>query len=273
MNTQDTQTDKGIFALFKGTSGSGKTTAALSFPNPGVLDFDVKMPFVALKHFPKKSIEYWHFETLADVTSLIDSWISNNNCPCETIIVDSTTTIAKFLITKLSELVGETTSVQLQSIKRTKGGSDMMEAINIGIYNHELRFFMYLIDSFKLLWSRPNCNPKNVIFIAHVLAVDSAPDLKTKIITKTRSIVTAGRKAAAYIPMEFDNVWTFGFKEVGGIELNTESKIHYVMLSQTVGDDDAKCVYHLARQTDFTDKSLYDELQKQIRGAELFSDI
>jgi hypothetical protein len=263
MNTQDKQEDRGIFALFKGPSGSGKTVGAISFPNPGVLDFDRKMPAVALKHFPKKPIEYWQFESLSDCTNLIDGWITQNNCPVETVIIDSTTTIAKFIITCLSELVGETTSVQLRSVRKTKTGQDMMEAINIGIYNHELKFFMYLIDSMKLLWMRPG-NPRNVIFIAHVLTVEFGKELKTGIITKTRSIVTAGRKAAAYIPMEFDNVFQFGFKEEGGLE--GDSEIKHIMISQTIGDDDAKCAYNLTKITDFTNKSLYDEIQMQLRG-------
>ena len=267
MNTQDKQIEHGIFALFKGPSGSGKSVGAMSFPDPIVLDFDRKMPAIALKHFPKKSIEYCRFEKLEDITKLVDDWVKDKNCPYETVIIDSITTAALFLIRELSEMVGEKTSVQLQSIRKTAKGDSMPDAINISIYNHEVRFFNYLLDNFKILWSRPG-NPKNVIFIAHVIAVESSPDLKTKLITKTRSIITAGKKAAAYIPTEFDNVFNFGFREEGGFP--EESTIKHVMISQTIGDDEAKCAYNLARVTDFTNKPLYDEIQKQIRGAEIF---
>ena len=40
MNTLDKDVaEKGIFALFKGPSGSGKSVGALSFPTPYVFDF------------------------------------------------------------------------------------------------------------------------------------------------------------------------------------------------------------------------------------------
>jgi hypothetical protein len=42
------------------------------------------------------------------------------------------------------------------------------------------------------------------------------------------------------------------------------------MTSETSGDDDAKTAFLLAKYTDFTDKSLYELLQSQIAGKEMF---
>lgn len=267
MNTQDVQEEHGHFVLFKGPSGAGKSVGALSYPSPYVFDFDRKMPTIALKHFPKKRVEYDTFSDLNEVACKMTEF-QTEGCPHETLIFDSITSMCRLVVTSLSELLGESTPKQLQSIVRTGAGKPMLEAININIYNHETRFISYILDTAKILWARPG-NPKNIIFTAHITTVESAPDLKTKIVTRTRSIVTSGRKAAAIIPTEFDNVFMFGYKEVGGMD-GSQPTIQRIMITEPSGEDDAKTALNIQRTVDFTNGSLYEILQSQIAGVKMF---
>lgn len=265
-NTQDQQDEHGHFVLFKGPSGAGKSVAALSYPDPYVFDFDKKMPTIALKHFPRKRIDYDTFQDLNDIALKQQSFI-DHGCPHETLIYDSITSLARITVSSLSELLGESTPKQLQTIVRTGAGKPMLEAININIYNHETRFISYILDTAKLLWSRSG-NPKHIIFTAHVITSESAPDLKTKIVTRTRSIVTAGRKAAAIIPTEFDNIFMFGYKEDGGLD-GSASTIRRLALTVPAGEDDAKSALNVSREIDFTNGSFFDIVQSQIAGVEM----
>src|SRR5438445_12824568 len=80
-NTQDqTSLENKIFALFKGPSGSGKSVAGLSFPGLYVFDYDFKMPAIALKHFPKKSIDYDTFTDTNQVSDLMTEWLRCPRC-------------------------------------------------------------------------------------------------------------------------------------------------------------------------------------------------
>lgn len=268
MNTKDAVDQPGIFALFKGPSGSGKTVGALSYPNIWLADLDRKMPAVARKHFPGKDIEYDVFPDIFSLSSKISDWV-NGSCPYETLVYDSLTSLVSLIFKSIGDAKGEGTMQMLSSIKQTRGGKQMVELLGIDYYNAETRFFDWIIDANKVLYSRPG-NPKNIIFTAHILTTESAPDLKTKIVTRTRSIVTAGRKVAAYVPTQFDELYLFGTSETGGLD-GKESNIKHMMTTETSGEDDAKTAFKLQKITDFTNKSLYDELQLQLAGQELFS--
>jgi hypothetical protein len=268
MNTLDKRDSRtGIFSLFKGPSGSGKTVAALSFPNPYLVDLDRKMPAIADKHFPGKSIEYDVFPDIFELSSKISSWV-NGDCPYETVIYDSLTSLVSLIFKSIGEAKGEGTIQMLNTLKATRTGGKMVELLGIDYYNAETRFFDWIIDANKVLYSRQG-NPKNIIFTAHILTTESAPDLKTKIVTRTRSIVTAGRKVAAYVPTQFDEVYLFGTSEVGGLD-GRDSHVRHMMTSETSGEDDAKTAFKISKMTDFTNKSLYDQLQSQLAGEALF---
>jgi hypothetical protein len=144
----------------------------------------------------------------------------------------------------------------------------MVELMGYDYYNAEVRFIDWILSANKLLWSAPG-NPKNIIFIAHIVTVETKPDLKTKMVTKTRSIMALGNKAPAMIPGEFDELWLFGTREEGGLG-SSDGEIHHLMTTQTEGEDDAKTAYNLQRRTDFTKKNLYDLIQAQLAGSEMF---
>lgn len=266
MNTLTEESKEGgIFALFKGPSGSGKTVGALSFPSIHMSDFDKKMPAIARKHFPKKSIDYDQYDDIYAYKDQLLSWLGEGNCPYETLLNDSITSMISLILKSVGLAKGEGIENMLNTMHKFSG-KFKQDLMSIDYYNAETRITEWIMDICKQLYSQKG-NPKNIIFTAHILATESGPNLKTGIVTKTRSIVTAGKKVAAYIPTQFDDVWLFGTSKG---DLDPNSRVRHLMTSETSGEDDAKTAFRLAKMTDFTDANLYELIQQQIAGAEMF---
>jgi AAA domain-containing protein len=251
-STTDTQREHGLLAIFKGNSGEGKSVAALSFPKAYVFDFDRKMPSISHKHFPEKEVHWDTFEDIFQIDQrLIEFSIS---CPYETLIVDSITGLVNICVDSVGQVKGESVT---EILSRTSGKNKTIEMMGIDYYSAEDRFCTYFIDRLKTLWAREG-NPKHVIIVAHVVEVDSSPDLKTKIITRTRSIVSKGKKFAAWLPTGFDNVYIFGRQLPDMGEINQTVK--RIIKTEAFGEDSAKCSYNFPETIDFTNGSLYEKL-------------
>lgn len=257
-STLDAKPSDGALMLFKGDSGSGKSTAAFSFPDPYVFDFDKKMPGVARKHFPEKNIEYDVFDDIFQVSERLVQL--NENCPYQTLIADSFTSLANLTIESIGKVKGESVPEMLKHVQDTKNKNKQIEMMPIDYYGGEDRFCTYFVNQLKKLQARPG-NPKYVIIIAHVLTVDSAPDLKTKIVTRTRSIVSKGRKVAAWLPTEFDDMYIFGVQQPDPFQQST--KVRRFCLTESYDEDSAKCTLDIPTQIDFTDGSLFDRIFKR----------
>jgi hypothetical protein len=254
-STLDQTTNKGLLALFKGDSGEGKSVAALSFPTPYVFDFDRKMPWIAKKHYPNKKIDYDTYISIFETVPMVNELI--NYCPYETLIVDSFTGLANLCVSSLGLVKGESVPEILKRTQGTRGGGKQIEMMGIDYYSGEDRFCTFFVEQLKNLWTRDG-NPKHVIFIAHVITVESAPNLKTQVVTRTRSIVSKGRKVAAWLPTEFDDVYLFGHQDpdLGSIS----NQVRRICITEAFGEDSAKCSFPLPPIMDITDTSLYDQL-------------
>lgn len=259
------QTDEipGMFQLFIGESGTGKSTAALSYPGVDVLDFDEKMPTIALKHFPGKKIHWQNFQDIFEVSDYLMPWLSGEECPYETIVADSVTSLSTLTLNSVGKTKGEDIIKQLKTRVKTKSGDMGIEVMGYDYYNGEANFFeRYFINSLRSLWARPG-NPKNVILLAHVVTVESAPDMRTKAVTRTRQIVTAGRKVAAFIPTRFDEMYRFGWEmpELGD-DLSLPKNI---VITYQLGEENAKTAFNLPTKIDFTGKNFYDLISGYIK--------
>lgn len=255
-STLDTNVNPGALILMKGESGAGKSDAAYSFPNVYTFDFDRKMPAIARKHFPDKEIQWDTFHDIFSASEKLESLI--DHCPYQTVVFDSLTALSTMSLRAVGETKNEKVLDMLQRVKQTRGGNKQIEFMSIDYYNGEYRFICdYFIDRIKVLWAKEG-NPKYVILIAHVLTVESAPALNTGLITKTRSIVTAGRKVAAQVPTEFDEMWHFAKTQPEGLGTNGQQR--RVCLTQGFGDDEAKTAFKFPAMIEFTDASLYDAL-------------
>ena len=270
-STNDPIVNKGLFALFKGKPNTAKSGAAYSFPNPFVLDFDRKMPTVAIKHNPGKEFNWETFDDIYQLSDYMKPYVEaplikhasgemipnskHKPFPYETLIVDSVTSLSTLVLLSVDKTKG--TSV-IEMMSKVNPKSDTIDVMGIDYYNNETNFFeRYFMNMCKLLWSREG-NPKHVIVIAHEMVVDSAPDLKTKLVTTTKSILTAGRKAAEFIPSRFDDEYVFETEPPAfGDKLSSAKRICI-----TSGKDNARCGYKFPVEIDYTNKSLYDELNK-----------
>lgn len=244
----------GLFALFKGESSSGKSVAALSFPNPYVLDLDVKMPSIAVKHFPGKEVHWDTFSNMVELGERLDKL--QDKCPYETVILDTITGLTQNIIHSVGLIKGETVPVMLQKVKATKGGGKMIEMMGYDYYNAETRYVKYVLDVLKYLWMKEG-NPRHVIVCGHVL--DKEKTESDGSVSKTRTIVTAGKAVAAYIPTVFDETYHFECRKI-------LQNVKFMARTQGTGDDFAKTTFHLPNEIDFTGQQhFYDQIKGLLR--------
>lgn len=249
---------KGFLGILKGESGEGKSTAAFSFPNAYVFDFDRKMPSIFLKHHPQGDIEWNTFKNIFQIEDELSKL--ETHCPYETLIVDSITGLVNIVMDSVGEVKNESVP---DILRRVTSKSNTIEMMGIDYYSAEDRFCTYFIDRVKGFWSRKE-NPKHVIIIAHVVTVESAPDLKTKQITKTRSIVAKGRKFPAWLPTGFDDVYIVGreLPDLGDLDQSTKR----VIWTEAIGEDSAKCSYPISSRLNISEKNLYEHLKPFIEA-------
>lgn len=273
-STKDAGVKKGLFGLFKGRPNTGKSVGALSFPGAFVFDFDRKMPTVAQKHFPDREFNWEPFPDVFELSKFIKPWLAAENdmnykpCPYETLIVDSVTSLSTLVLTSLDKTKGTNIVEMMGHVTTSAKGAKSVEVMGIDYYNSESNFFeRYFMSAMKILWQRPG-NPKHVIVIAHEMIVESAPDLATGAVRVTNSILTAGRKAAVFIPSRFDDEYLFYSKLP---ELGKEGPVRRMV--RLHNKDDARCSYKFPETVDFTDKHLYDQLNTVAKWDSIGADV
>jgi len=277
-STTDEVPARGIFALFKGDNGSGKSVGALSFPKPYVFDHDRKMPAISQKHFPNKKVDWDTFNDVFGIGDMLKQFVdyfpyesqaaadqagfrNENECPYETLIGDTITGCSYTCIKTVDDVKGQDILSMLKNVKESKKGAKTIELRSYDTYNGEDNFLKYYIDTLKFLWARPG-NPKHVIICAHILTSEQSGPPGTTIKTVTRRIVTAGNKIAAYIPAQFDEVYQFATDQ--GSAFDENAQIKHLCCTQGIGDDFAKTAYKLPAQIDFTNKSLFDLISDKV---------
>jgi len=250
--------NKGLFLLLKGAPNSGKSVAALSFPDPITLDFDRKGSAVAKKHFSGTNWEnrYKTFNNVFELSDWMKPYLTGMAFPHETLILDTVTSLSTLVLGSIDKTKGTDVIEMMKQLTK----SDTVEVMGIDYYNSEANFFeRWFLSNIKVLWTRDGF-PNHVILNAHEYTVESAPDLKTKLVTRTKSILTAGRKSAVLIPKAFDEEYVIKMtRPVMGDTLNRVKYLCYTSVNQ---DEDARTCYPFPEVIDFTNKSLYAELDK-----------
>lgn len=251
----------GIFGMFQGTPSSRKSTAALSFPKPYVMDFDCKMPGVALKHFPDKDI---HWDPQTDIIKAgerLESWWTNG-CPYETIIVDSITACSTASLNTVGRLKQESVLKMLKNVKDNKTNSGKsIEMMSFDYYNGETNFMnRYLTPMLQELYNRPG-PPYHVIFLAHLL-VKEVTDIKGNT-TKTTSIVTAGQKVGIILPSVFNETYEFKPRK-GALQGGGEPMYESICYTGPHEDVLNRTNYPFPYEINFTKKPFYDTLLEHV---------
>lgn len=238
-----------IKAIFKGRHGTLKTSAAVSFPKPMLLvDFDqtsnsVKVHWPVLDHdkitvgqYGSKPADFVEFRKMFEA-------LQDNN-PYRTIILDSLTSYAKMCINYSIMSTKDTEN------KREIGVIDMPGKSDFG---GEDRAISTTIDICKEL----KCH---VILIAHVLeweATDPADPFSEKTIT-LQTLLTGGKKVAAYIPTQFQEI--YHFTERRSIQGGSGTG-NFEIITRNTGKDFAKTALGLPEKIEFGyDKRLYPRL-------------
>lgn len=247
-----------LLSLFKGEPGTAKTPSAVTYPGSYLIDLDGRASATVAYWKGKKK---FHFDTLVNdypkLCEKLDGLIRYN--PYGTVIIDSITTLARSIHT----LIFEARSKGAQAKEANKriyinaakipGKFEGIPVLEIDDYKTESTGIIQILDACRVLWN--NGAGCNVIIIAHVIEVENK-DLKGKI-TRTRAIMTGGRKIAAEIPVYFNEAYHFFTGLSGG----------YSIVTKNDGEDWAKTSLPLPKEIDFTNKDFY-QLINEYRGGQ-----
>lgn len=254
---------KALLTLMKGDPGTAKSPAAASYPEPYILDIDGRIPSVVNYWKPRgKSVKY---DTIVNnyprLCSIMEGLIRYN--PYGTVILDSITTLARSLHTLIFEARGAGAQAREErdqdgkkriymNAAKLPGKFEGIPVLEIDDYKTESTGIIQILDACRVLWNGgKGCN---VIVIAHVVEVENR-DLKNRV-TRTRAIMTGGRKIAAEIPVYFNEAYHFYNTPSGGFEIITKAD----------GEDWAKTALPLPERVDFTNKNLYEIIDGYRKG-------
>lgn len=240
MNTRNLKTRKSNKYLFKGEPKSRKSCSAASFPNSYIIDLDKRIRSIAAFH-RNHDFDYDWFDSFTPLDEKLDMLL--RRCDYDTIVFDGCTTFAEMIINTMIK------SRPLNP-KTTRAGVRMTEIEDFG---GEQRAFDIVFDKLFAIHQKFDVN---IIVTAHVIEVEKA--IRPGYTIKTRSLLTAGKKVAAFLPVRFDEVYHFQVNvplEEGGFPRSEA-------FTQHSGDDWACTTYNIPPVLDFTNKSFYDVLMK-----------
>jgi hypothetical protein len=254
MTTEDVALDTRFFSLFKGDPGSGKSIAAASYPGmfgnekigPYFFDNDGRMKSVVNYWRPRgREFHYDRFDSFLALNKKLESFYID--CPYQTIVYDGITTGG-------DQILSDMISTRDQSAKKKMRGG--IELLQIEDYGGESRGLQVIIDNLKAISFRHGVN---VIVTAHVLTTEST-DLKTKVTTQSRTLLTAGKKIAAKLPVHFDECYHFDVQS----DMDVLAGPKYTIVTRNTGFDFAKTALPIPTRIKFTGGSLYDIIMSHL---------
>jgi len=237
--------------LFIGDSGTGKSIAACSWPGPiYVASCDGRMGSVAEWHRGRKDIEFDIFTKYQDLDEKVDSF--EYSCPYKTVICpDPITKLSEFSLRYSFSLRGAVTYDEETGkvVKGSKGkNKGVIDITTVEDFNAETRGILDLIANLKVA---QKIHKFNLIVTAHLITTTY-----TKVGGQEshirRDILTAGKKVAAFIPIDFDEVYHF-YTEEEKWKVKTYNDGIVAARSSFL---------NMPKVIDWTDKSLYDEVSK-----------
>ncbi len=177
------------FSLFTGEPGVRKSTTALTYPKPMYwFSFDGKMGALTLPMkrwgIDPKSIHYDDYSDWTTARNKLEQL--QVTCPYKTIVIDSITSCADYMLRQV---------LTLKSGKTRKSGADQGKVIG-GISVNEVEDFNAesagLTELIALTKDIHKHHKVDIILIAHVIRIESKSlDGKVNV---SRTIVTAGKR-------------------------------------------------------------------------------
>lgn len=212
---QDPQT-----CLFIGDSGTGKSIAACDWPSPVyVASCDGRMGSVAEWHRGRKDIEFDTFTDFESLDSKVDELEEIGSKYKTVVCPDPITMVSDFLMRYSFSLRGiaeydETTGKVTKGSKGKKKG--VVDITTVEDFNVEHRGILDMIGNLKIAQKRHGFN---LIVTAHLITTQYTKPGGTESHIR-RDIVTAGKKVAAFIPIQFDEIYHF-YCEEGNYKIKT----------------------------------------------------
>lgn len=259
MNLSDMPNDERIFGLAKGKPGAGKSIGLSSFPKPMyIFDFDGRSR--AIKRWwemkdPKEMVgieaDIYTANDFSKFQAKGDEMMGNPK-KYATVIADSLTTCVDMILQYSKGLRGVDTT---RDKKRRIGTIQLLE---IEDYNAETMALGDMMEFFRRL-------PCHFWLTAHELHVVEK-NILTNTIHESRTLMTAGKKIGAKMPVYFDEIWHFGQEP----SMNVLDPPQYVISTAQVGEAYAKTSLGLPTSINWTNKNLFQEinrLRRDKRGA------
>lgn len=251
MHIRDYHQSDALFCLFKGEPSVGKTRALASFPKLYLISTDGSIGVIK-RYFSDSDIEFDVYTSFWDVYLKLEEL--QEKCPYRTVAIDSLTNLALFAIEH---------SIQFRQEDRTRNPKTKGDPLGhrrgdfllpeVEDYGSELRGLYQTTLKLKDIWNKHHVN---VILTAHVLSVTDAMTKK-----ESRTLLTAGKKIAGMIPVEFSEIYHFG---VEGPLLIGEGTRRYIVSTQHDGNDFARTSLPLPERFDITDRNFYEVLMGYI---------
>lgn len=194
--------------LMVGDSGTGKSIAAASWPGPlYIASCDGRVGSVAEWHRGRKDIDFDIFTKFEELDDKVNSF--ENDCPYKTIVCpDPVTMVSDFLMRYSFSLRGmvEYNEQTGKAEKKSKGKKvGVVDVTTIEDFGVEHRGILDMLGNLKVAQKKHGFN---LIVTAHLITTQyTKPGGQESHIR--RDIVTAGKKVAAFIPIQFDEIYHF----------------------------------------------------------------
>jgi hypothetical protein len=208
-----------------------------------------------------RDIEYESYDNWQKLDNQLERF--EDNCPFDTIALDSLTSLARMTITYLFNNRGNTSG----SVKRKAGEDGFAKVGNIPImdlaeYNGEASGLSQILTRLRVIFNK-NKPRVNVILTAHVITTESP--LAGGGVKIHRRLVTGGNKIAAEVPGYFDEVYHFHSDKENSLDDSAPNR--YFAITESDEVDFAGTSFHgLPRKIDFTNGLFYNELMSAIQN-------
>lgn len=244
--------------LFVGRPKTGKTIAAASWAEQEdakilIIDLDRRIaPIYRFypKYLDKIRVEPFNSNEYEKLFRFLESL--QDKCPYTCVIFDGLTMLAEHLINYMIGLRGGP-----QGDKGKKKG--IIELAGVEDFGGEARGLSQILLILTNL-------PCHFIMTAHYIVVENT-NVMTNKTTITKQIVTAGKKVAARVPINFDEIYFFDAKSS---MVPSEAPI-YIAKTQNDGEGFAGTALDLPPEIDVTmkpgSKGLYTKLQEYMKIA------
>lgn len=220
MQAKDLKPDSRFMGMFVSQSGDGKSCAAASFPKPiRYFDTDLRNGIIGAKEFTSlDGIEITRYAPFGGLDqyekdlNVLMALFRSGQRPCETIVIDSATSLAKVALNQAKEL-----GIDSKSGKKQEGGGNT--TVERGITQRSgPAEFGFEQDALQLIMDFLRSMPCNIIVTGHLVdryGKDPAAKDQYAETIKLGEKLSLRDRVATNLLIYFDEVYKFSRDETG----------------------------------------------------------